>query len=320
MDVFIATSSFGEYNPEPLKLLNDRGFNLKMNPFGRPLGESDIAELAGDCVGIIAGTEPYARNNLLRLRRLRVISRCGVGLDGIDLDEAARIGISVLFTPQGPTQAVAELTLGLILSLVRHIEISSTQLKRGRWQKQMGLLLQELRIGIIGLGRIGRRVAGLLKTLDADILACDIEPDYGWAEKNKVPFVTLEELMRSSDVVCLHVPYSKEVHHLIGENELKMMKAGSYLVNPSRGGLVDENALYRALASGQLRGAALDTFEREPYEGPLRELDNAILTPHIGSYARAGRIQMEMEAAQNMIRELERLGVTNNSGTARQGD
>lgn len=307
MNVFIATSSFGQFNPEPLESLRAGGLQVKMNPLGRPLTEREIVQLAGDCVGIIAGTEPYTRDNLKSLSRLKVISRCGVGLDGIDLDETARMGIAVTYTPEAPTQAVAELTLGLILGLVRHIGSSNVQIRKGTWKKQMGRLLEELCIGVIGLGRIGRRVGDLLRRLDVRVIGYDIQPDHSWARKNRVGIVGKEEVLRESDVLCLHLPYSKELHHLIGENEMKQMEAGSFLVNASRGGLVDEDALYRVLKSGQLAGAALDTFEREPYEGPLRELENVILTPHIGSYARAGRIKMEMEAAQNLISELARL-------------
>ena len=309
MNVFIATSSFGQFNPEPLESLKAGGLEVKMNPLGRPLTEGEVAQWAGDCVGIIAGTEPYTRDNLKSLSRLRVISRCGVGLDGIDLDVAAELGISVAFTPQAPIQAVAELTLGLILNLVRHIETSSIQIKRGVWKKQMGFLLEELIIGIIGLGRIGKRVATLLKGLEAKVFACDIQPDRSWAQKNGVTILAREDLIKISDVLSLHLPYSKDVHHLIGKGELEMMKPGSYLVNASRGGLVDEDALCMVLRSGHLKGAALDTFGREPYEGSLNHIDNVILTPHIGSYARAGRVKMEKEAAENLLRELERMNL-----------
>jgi len=307
MEILIATSSFGKHSAEPLDLLKSNGLDIKTNPLERPLTEEEVVRLAGGCVGIIAGTEPYSESNLSRLPQLKTISRCGVGLDGIDLDTTRKMGISVTYTPEAPTQAVAELTLGLILGLVRHIGSSNVQIKKGAWKKQMGRLLEELCIGVIGLGRIGRRVAGLLRGLDVRVIGCDIQPDHSWAHRNGVGIVGKEEVLRESDVLCLHLPYSKEAHHLIGENEMKIMKAGSFLVNASRGGLVDEDALYYALKSGQLAGAALDTFEREPYEGPLRELENVILTPHIGSYARAGRIKMEIEAAQNLLRELARL-------------
>jgi D-3-phosphoglycerate dehydrogenase len=267
----------------------------------RGLKEKEIIEFAGGCSGIIAGTERYSHEVLAELRELRIISRCGVGLDTIDLEAAADLGIAVTATPNGPTQAVAELTLALILNLIRHVEISSIALKRGSWKKCMGFLLGELTVGIMGLGRIGKRLASLLKTFDAAIIGYDIEPDREWAAAAGVRVVNRDEVLRESDVLCLHLPYEKRLHHLIGSREIATMKPGSFLVNTSRGGLVDEEALRAALASGRLAGAAIDTFEQEPYSGPLRELESVILTPHIGSYARAGRIRMERESVQNIL-------------------
>ena len=173
----------------------------------------------------------------------------------------------------------------------------------------MGSLVSELTIGILGLGRIGKRVATILRAFEATVIACDVQPDRAWAAGQGVAFKTREALLKESDVLCLHVPYVPALHHLIGRREFAMMKSGSYLINTSRGGLVDEEELYRALQSGHLAGAALDTFEREPYTGPLRELDNVILTPHMGSYARAARTQMERQAVEYLVDELKRLKV-----------
>lgn len=309
MKVLVATTSFGEYSVEPLELLRGSGLEIKANPVTRTLTSEEVVKFGDGCVGIIAGTEPYDRETLSKLENLKVISRCGAGLDTVDLEAANQMGIAVESTPYGPTEAVAELTLGLILNLIRHVELSSVLLKRGVWKKRMGFLLGEMRVGILGLGRIGRRLAELLRVFDTAIMGCDILPDYKWAEKNHVIITNRQDVLRSSDVVCLHLPYEKDLHHLIGKDELRMMKPGSYLVNASRGGLVDEVALCQALKSGHLRGAALDTFEREPYDGPLRELDNVILTPHIGSYGRAGRVKMERESVENLINGLKRINI-----------
>jgi D-3-phosphoglycerate dehydrogenase len=164
--------------------------------------------------------------------------------------------------------------------------------------------LRELTIGIIGLGRIGKRVGTLLKGFNASVLGYDVQPDREWAAAQGVQLVGREQILKESDVLSLHIPYEKRLHHLIGRKELELMKSQSYLVNTSRGGLVDEEALYLALRSGRLAGAAIDTFEQEPYEGLLRELENVILTPHIGSYARAGRIKMERESVENILAKL----------------
>lgn len=305
--VLISTTLFGQYDPGPLEELRRVGLEPILNPLGRTLRNGEVLQYADGCPGIIAGTEKYSAEVLSKLSDLKVISRCGAGLDGIDLEAAKELGVTVAFTPYGPTQAVAELTVGLILNLIRHVQVSNAQMKEGVWQKQMGFLVSELTTGIMGLGKIGKRVATLLKAFDATVIGSDIKPDREWAAAHAVTLRNPMEILRESDILCVHLPYEKDLHHMIGRNELAMMKRGSYLVNTSRGGLIDEDALYQGLKSGHLSGAALDTFEREPYAGALRELDNVILTPHIGSYARAGRIRMEREAVENLIIELRRL-------------
>ena len=306
MKVLISTSSFGKYHPRPLALLKSHGFEVVSNPYGRKLKTAEVVELAKDCHGIIAGTEPLTEEVLKQLPLLKAISRVGVGLENIDMEAAERRGIVVKSTPDAPTQAVAELTLGLILSVMRRINSMDRGIRSGKWNKEMGRLLSGKTIGIVGLGRIGRRVAELLKPFGAKILANEPKPDKKWVEENKIRLISLEELLKESDVVTLHIPYTDQNRNLINAERLKSMKRGAILINTSRGGLVDEDALYQAMKSGQLSGAALDTMETEPYDGPLKELDNAVLTPHIGSYALEARVQMEMEAAKNLINMLTR--------------
>lgn len=307
--ILIATTSFGEWDESPLNILRGAGCELLVRPrnhFGR---EEDLVQLGNECVGIIAGTESYSAAILDRFSRLRTISRCGAGLDTIDLAHAKAKGISVLSTPFGPTQAVAELTLGLIFSLIRHIPRTDREIREGEWGKRMGFLLGEMTFGILGLGRIGKRLAEMLRCLGAQVVGYDKQPDLAWCQSQGIGFLPWDQVIRSVDVLCLHLPHDPELHHCIGPQELSCLRPGSFLVNTSRGGLVDELALAEALRAGALSGAALDVFEREPYQGPLRDLPNIILTSHIGSYARAGRIAMERDAAQNLVNELRRLNV-----------
>lgn len=308
MKVLISTSSFGQYDPRPLELLKSSGFEAVLNPYGRRLKAEEVVELAKDCHGIIAGTEPLTIEVLKQLPLLKAISRVGVGLENIDMEAAEQRGIAVKSTPHVPTQAVAELTLGLILNVMRKINSMDREIRNGKWNKEMGLLLSGKTVGIIGLGRIGKRVAELLRPFNVKILASEPEPDKKWVKENRVRLTSLEELLGGSDIVTLHIPYTEQTRNLINAKRLKIMKRGAILINTSRGGLVDEDALYRALKNEHLGGAALDTFEKEPYMGALTKLENVVLTPHVGSYAIEARIRMETEAVENLISVLSESG------------
>ena len=303
-DVLIATSTFGALDAQPLERLRRAGITVRTNALGRTLRSEELIAQAQGCAGIIAGTERYDRTVLEHLPQLRVISRVGSGVDGIDHEAARARGIVVASTPDAVSPAVAELTVGLLLDLIRAISASSTQVRRGRWEKRMGRLVGELTIGLVGLGRIGQRVAVLLGGFGARLIGCDTRPDPAWAKEHGLVLKDRDALLASCDVVSLHVPYEPSLHHTIGARELGFMPRGSFLINTSRGGLVDEAALAQALASGHLAGAALDTFEQEPYEGPLRGMDQAILTPHIGSYARQARLEMERQAVDHLLAAL----------------
>ena len=298
--IFISTSSFGKFSSRSLELLNENNINFELNGFGRTLSEEEIISSLKDKDGLIAGTEPLNENVFNNCKNLKVISRVGVGLNNIDLESADKRNILILNTPDGPTNAVAELTLGLILNLLRHIGNANQNTKMGIWEKKMGTLLLNKKIGIVGYGRIGKRLAELLRSFNCEIYVYD--PFVSSIKENDTKCLnSLDELLGSVDIVTLHLPYTKENHHLINESRLKLMKRGSFLINAARGGFIDEDALFDVLKNGCIAGAALDTFEKEPYEGRLRELDNVILTPHIGSYARESRIQMETDAVINLL-------------------
>jgi len=301
MKILISTSSFGAHDKSPVRLLESHGFEVVFNPYKRKLKLEEVAELAKDCDGIIAGTEPLTEEVFEKLPHLEAISRCGASSDNVDMEAARKRRIAVKTTPDAPTQAVAELTVAFILNVLRQISFMDRQVRSGAWSKEMGGLLSGKTVGIIGLGRIGKRVTELLRPFGIKILASEPKPDKKWVKENKVSLTSLEELLKESDIVTLHIPYTEENCNLINAKRLKIMKRGAILINTSRGGLVDEEAIYQALKSGHLSGAALDAMEVEPYCGPLKELNNVILTPHIGSYALEARVQMEMEAAKNLI-------------------
>lgn len=303
MKVLVSTSSFAKHDSGPLDLLRDNGYEMVFNPYGRTLSPTEVLELAAGCSGIIAGTEPLGRETLEKLNDLKIISRVGSGIDNVDLGAAAELGVTVKATPDGPSQAVAELTLALTLALLRGVAAADSLMRQGVWQKNMGRLLQGKRVGIIGLGKIGKRVALLFKAFGCSIMASDVNPDTGWAAANGVDLVTLKELLADADIVTIHVAGGDQA--VIGMQELAEIKPGAFLVNTARGRLIDEAALIEALKSGRLGGAALDVFQVEPYAGELKDLPNVVVTPHIGSYAIESRVEMEAEAVRNLMSVLE---------------
>ena len=310
MKLLITTSSFGAKDTAALAALRDAGYEAVLNPFARTLTEAEITALLAEHrpVGLIAGLEPLTDAVMQgAVAHLQVISRCGTGLDNVDLDAAKRLGIAVLNTPAAPAEAVAELSLGLILALIRNIAAHDQTVHAGAWKKRMGLLLSEITVGIVGLGRVGKRVAAMLRPLGSRVIATDVMPDHDWIAAHGVSLMTLPQVLAAADVVSLHLPYaSGDLFRLMNAERIASMKPGSYLLNTSRGALIDEQAVADALTSGHLAGAAIDTFELEPYTGLLLQAPNLILSPHAGSYARATRNRMELEAAQNFINQMKK--------------
>jgi D-3-phosphoglycerate dehydrogenase len=303
--VLISTSSFALYDKHALDLLAAAGHEVRTNPHGRRLTPDESRALLAGTQGLIAGTEELSRGVLESAPALRVISRCGAGMDAVDQEAAAELGISVFRTSGSHVDAVAELTLAGILNVLRHITAADRDLRAGRWHKPMGRLLHGKTVGIVGFGKTGRRLAQLLQPFAVEILAVDPEQDASFASEHGVTYGSLQTVAQRSDILTLHLDYSPAVHHLIDRSILELMPAAAVLVNGARGGLVDEAALAEALRDKRLAGAYFDVFEEEPYNGALTDFDNVLLTPHIGSYAVEGRIAMELEAAENLIRGLE---------------
>ena len=308
MKILLSTFPFGKYDKSPLKLLEDTGWEVVRNPFKRRLKASDMVDLTSGVDGIIAGTEPYkddlfAKNS----KRLKVISRVGIGLDSIDFKSALRYNVQVTYTPNAPSQAVAELTLAQVINLNRFVLSSDRSIRNHAWNRMIGWLICERKVGILGLGRIGKLLVKLLKPFDCEILVYDIKPDMKFIKANNLKYVKCEELFKLSDILSIHIPLDKNNHYFVDRPKLSVMKTGSLLINTSRGPILDESALTDALLQGHIGGAALDVFEKEPYEGILSKLDNVILTGHIGASARQSRKEMEFRATEDCIRVLKGL-------------
>lgn len=304
MKVLVAPASFGRVSSEPLDRLESAGFELVVNPYGRRLAADEVVALASDCLGIVSGLEPLTREVIASLPHLRCISRSGSGLDNVDLAAAAERGIAVRNTKEAPARAVAELTLGLALDLLRDISGHDRAVRAGEWRKRPGRLLEGCAVGVVGLGHIGREVARLFRLMGATLYGTDLAPDAGWARRAELELGTLPEILSASRILTIHVSRSAGDPPLIGRTELMTLPAGAFLLNLSRGEVVDEPSLLEALRSGHLGGAGLDVFGSEPYHGALRELPNVVLTPHIGSSTRETILRMESEAASNLIEAL----------------
>ncbi len=309
MKVLISSRSFGKIDSGAIELLKNEGLEPILNPYGKKLNEQEILDLLDDVVGIIAGTEKITEKIISHNDQLKVISRYGIGLDNIDLKAADQRNVMVFNTPETPKIAVAELTLTLILSLLKKVVNVDKNAKNGVWKPEIGDLLSEKTVGIVGLGRIGKQVVGFLKPFNTKIYAYDIKPDLAFVRENEIELVSLDDLIKNSDIITIHTPLTEKTGHVIAEKEFKMMKENSVLINTARGGLVDEQALYNALKNGEIAGAAVDVFENEPETGRLKELDNVIITPHIGTYTLETRKHMEIEAVENLINGLKKMNV-----------
>ena len=303
MKVLVTTVPFGTQDRRPIDELEAAGIDYVINPLGRKLKEEELAELITDVDCVIAGTERIGALALKNAHKLKLISRVGIGLDSVDLLEARRRGIKVCYTPEAPAPAVAELTLGLILSLLRSIPLSNQDLHSGEWHRYFGRRLGNCTVGVIGAGRIGSRVIGHLNGFGVkSILVSDRNPEKTFDSMGNVTRADNETIFERSDVVSLHLPLTVETRNMISSKDLRKMKPNAIILNTSRGGIINEKDLYDVLVSGHLGGAAIDVFDKEPYEGLLATIDRCVLTAHMGSMTIDCRVRMEVEATQEVIR------------------
>jgi D-3-phosphoglycerate dehydrogenase len=304
--VFVSTAPFGESDPRPLEMLRATGVEFRTNPLGHRLSNDELCDLIGDASVLIAGTEPINEKVFFRAPQLRLIVRVGIGLDSVDLAAARSRGIEVAYTPDAPGLAVAELTVGLMLDLLRGISGADRALRTGKWKRHTGSRIATSCVGVVGVGRIGTKVIRHLTSAfpGVRILANDIQAVAGFEDMPEVRWVEKDELLRESDIVTLHLPFTPATRNLLSQDTLALMRKGSFLINTSRGGIVNENDLAAALRAGTIAGAALDVFEHEPYSGPLLDAERCVLTCHMGSMTHDCRARMEIEATEDACRFL----------------
>lgn len=303
--ILITTVPFAEKNRLPVELMASANVDYLVNPLGRKLKEGELADMVSDFDVLIAGTEPITDRVMGRASKLKFISRVGVGLDGVDLLAAENRGIQVSYTPDAPAPAVAELTLGLMLTLLRSVHVSNLQMHSGHWNRHFGRRLAEVTVGIIGTGRIGTRVLRRIPAFGTPrVLVNDINPDLKLVPELKLEWVDKEEMYRQADLISLHVPLTMHTKNMIRREHLLQMKPDALLINTARGGIINELDLAEVMRSGHLAGAAIDVFEDEPYNGPLAAIDRCVLTSHMGSMTVDCRTRMEIEATEEAVRFL----------------
>lgn len=294
MKVVVGASSFAESSNEVLQILQKYGIEVQKNPFGRRMTQKEIIEHLQGADGLLAGLEPLNETVLKKCPNLKAIARIGIGMDNVDLKAAKRYGIRVSNTPDGPTEAVAEMVLAALLSICHCIIPLNNDVHHGIWKKRMGKSILGITVLIIGYGRIGKKTAEVLKGVGAKVLIYD---KYNREEST----CGLVEGIQKADVVTLHVSGNEEI---ISESMFADMRDGVIILNSARGGLINEQALYHALQNGKVSAFWGDALWTEPYNGILCKCENAILTPHICTYTNSCRNDMEMQAVKNLLRDL----------------
>jgi len=301
--VLVTARMFGRMTDAAGRRLEEAGYRVRFpDDRNRPARPQEIRGLLDDVEAVIAGVEPWTDDLMAAAPRLRLICRFGVGFDSVDLDAASRRGILVATTPAANHTAVAEHTVALMLAVVRRVARQDAGVKREEWVPEPGPELRGRTLGIIGLGRIGREVADLANAFGMRVLACETAPDHAFVTGRGISLVDLETLLSNSDVVTLHVPLTPQTRRIIDAAALAKMRPGAYLINTARGGLVDEAALYDALASGRLAGAGLDVTDPEPpQDWRLARLPQVVMTPHVAGLSTDAIARMEHSAVETTL-------------------
>lgn len=303
MRVFISLNQFCHFSNIPKKLLKRYNIECIDNPLKRKLTEEDLIRYQGNCDFILAGTEKISKKVINKNKNLKVISRVGVGIDNIDLKYAKKKQIKIFNTPSAPSDSVAEFSLALILNSIKQINLMDTRIRKKKWIKLQGKMINDLNIGIVGTGNIGSKLIKLLSFLKPkNILAYDREKKFDLIKKFNVSYVSKKVLLKNSDLISLHLSSNHKTKKFIGEEEFKLMKKTAIIINTSRGDIIDEKKLENALKRKIIAFAALDAFEKEPYSGCMINLENCLITSHSSSFTESARKMMEIHATKNIIR------------------
>lgn len=284
------------------RVLRAAGHEVIYNQIPRQLVESEVLEHLKDMDAVVAGSEPYTRAVLQAHPRLKVVARVGVGFDTVDVAAATELGRFVTIAPGTNHGSVAEHAFSLILALAKHVVTQDAGMRKGGFPRGINTPIRGRTLGIAGLGRAGKAVAERALAFEMKVIAFDPYPDTAYAASKAIELVDWKTLLAQSDWLSLHLPSTRESHHLMDGKAFACMKKGAYLINTARGAIVDEKALHAALESGHLGGAGLDVFEQEP-PGilPFFHRDNVVLTPHAAGVDEQSLADMALSAAQAAV-------------------
>jgi len=310
-NILVTTYPFGLVGASPVDTLNQLkklGYKCHFNDFKRKLTSKEHVEKLRkhDPEIIIAGTERYTSTVLDNCPSLKMISRVGIGLDAIDLDECSTRGIAVENTPDAPTNAVSELTISQMLSLLRRTYVVDSEMRSGNWERFIGREISDCCVGVIGAGRIGTSVISKLQGFrPKKILYTDLDPSRRqrtlYCRPASPIWSTKTQILEECDIITIHIPMNEDNLNYLDLKDFEILKSDAVIINTSRGGIVNESALYDWLREKPSASAAIDVFEKEPYDGKLITLPNILLSPHLGSCSKTSRLQMELGAANNAL-------------------
>ena len=299
--LLITSRSFGQVSSEPIDLLKKN--NIEVIFMQGDYEEEKFINLLTDCDALIIGSHKLSVRALEKAKKLKIVCKHGSGLDNIDLELAKKFNIKVTNVPGMNSNAVADLTIGLMIDLARRLSYAAASVKGYKWEKVIGEDVYSKTLGLIGFGAIAKNVARRAKGFNMTMYAYDPFVKKLPDEFSNVILTSLDDVMRQSDFVSIHVPLSNDTYNLIDENELKLLKRGSYIINTSRGGILNEAALYKYLINGHIKGAGLDVTEKEPpFGSALLSLSNVIILPHIGMYSVEAIGSVSLICAQNVVR------------------
>jgi D-3-phosphoglycerate dehydrogenase len=302
-NVLITPRSLTKDGHPALDLLKESGHRLVFAAPGKQPSEEELCRLLPGCAGYLAGVEKISAKSLESARDLRVISRNGSGVDNIDLETAKRLGIEVLKAEGANAHGVAELTIGLIFSLTRAVAFHDQKMKNKVWERRKGIELTGRTLGLVGCGRIGKLVAGRALGLGLSVIAFDLCPDRSFCPSDKFSWGSFGEVLEKSDIISLHVPASPGEKPVITEPVISKMKRGVYIINTSRAGLIDENAVITALDGSHIQGLATDVYNCEPPDMLNLVMHNRVIaTPHIGGFTEESIERATRVAVENLLK------------------